>query len=264
MVERINRLLARHRPQAKISPHEDSDWHVHIADDRARSPPSSPSALLGLARAFLDLGADRFGSGAVPRCRGVFIDTRATARSATAPTAAPAGPTSPPTASVSRPSPDDRVASTGGRGVTWMAQHSRDLSRVPYERLGPCTPSASTRSIGPSPPGRPCRRIGIMFVTRRTRRCRSRRCRGSGRSRWRGDPTGRSGREGEHPQAAGLGLALLFVSPRPWRPGSGGPGNAGATSRGRRRQLHRSPPRPAVQGPSRRRRTPRWPRRPRC
>jgi CGNR zinc finger/Putative stress-induced transcription regulator len=79
MVERINRLLARHRPQAKISPHEDSDWHVHIADGRARSPPSSPpsspSALMGLARAFLDLGADRFGSGAVPRCRGVFIDT---------------------------------------------------------------------------------------------------------------------------------------------------------------------------------------------
>jgi hypothetical protein len=170
----------------------------------------------------------------------------------------------PPTASVSRPSPNDRGASTGGRGVTRMAQHSRGLSRVPYERLGPYTPLASTRSIGPSPPGRPCRRIGNMFVTRRTRRCRSRRCRGSGRSRWRGDPTERSGREGEHPQAAGLGLALLFVSPRPWRPGSGGPGNAGATSTGRRPQLHRSPPRPAVQGPSRRRRTPRWPRRPTC
>jgi predicted RNA-binding Zn ribbon-like protein len=76
MVERINRLLAHHRPQPSISGHDDSDWHLHIADDREPvATEFATGAVMGLATAFLDLGADRFGTCADPRCRGVFIDT---------------------------------------------------------------------------------------------------------------------------------------------------------------------------------------------
>jgi len=76
MVERINHLLARHRPQPSISGHDDADWHLHIADDRGPvATEFATGAVMGLAMAFLDLGADRFGTCADPRCRGVFIDT---------------------------------------------------------------------------------------------------------------------------------------------------------------------------------------------
>jgi predicted RNA-binding Zn ribbon-like protein len=76
MAERINRLLARHRPQPSISGHDDSDWHLHIADERGPvATEFATGAVMGLAMAFLDLGADRFGSCADPRCGGVFIDT---------------------------------------------------------------------------------------------------------------------------------------------------------------------------------------------
>jgi predicted RNA-binding Zn ribbon-like protein len=76
MVGRINHLLARHRPQPSISGHDDSDWHLHIADDRGSvATEFATGAVMGLAMALLDLGADRFGSCADPRCSGVFIDT---------------------------------------------------------------------------------------------------------------------------------------------------------------------------------------------
>ena len=76
MVERFNHLLARHRPQPSISGHDDVDWHLHIADDRGPvATEFATGAVMGLAMAFLDLGADRFGSCADPRCGGVFIDT---------------------------------------------------------------------------------------------------------------------------------------------------------------------------------------------
>jgi predicted RNA-binding Zn ribbon-like protein len=76
MVGRINHLLAHHRPQPSISGHDDSDWHLHIADDRGSvATEFATGAVMGLAMALLDLGADRFGSCADPRCSGVFIDT---------------------------------------------------------------------------------------------------------------------------------------------------------------------------------------------
>lgn len=76
MVERINHLLERHRPQPSISGHDDFNWHLHIADDQGPvATEFATGAVMGLAMAFLDLGADRFGSCADPRCRGVFIDT---------------------------------------------------------------------------------------------------------------------------------------------------------------------------------------------
>lgn len=76
MTERLNRLLQRHRPQPSISGHDDSDWHLHIADDRGPvATEFATGAVMGLAMAFLDLGPERFGSCADPRCRGVFLDT---------------------------------------------------------------------------------------------------------------------------------------------------------------------------------------------
>jgi predicted RNA-binding Zn ribbon-like protein len=76
MVQRFNRLLERHRPQPSISGHDDSDWHLHIADDHGQvATEFATGAVMGLAMAFLDLGADRFGTCADPRCRGVFLDT---------------------------------------------------------------------------------------------------------------------------------------------------------------------------------------------
>ena len=76
MVERLNRLLERHRPQPSISGHDDVDWHLHIADDQGPvATEFATGAVMGLAMAFLDLGANRFGSCADPRCGGVFLDT---------------------------------------------------------------------------------------------------------------------------------------------------------------------------------------------
>jgi predicted RNA-binding Zn ribbon-like protein len=75
MVQRLNRLLDRHRPEPSISGHDDSDWHLHIANDRGPvAVEFAAGAVMGLAMAFLDLGADRFGACADPRCRGVFVD----------------------------------------------------------------------------------------------------------------------------------------------------------------------------------------------
>jgi predicted RNA-binding Zn ribbon-like protein len=76
MVRRLNDLLDRHRPQPSISGHDDSDWHLHIADDRGPvATEYAAGAVMGLAMAFLDVGVDRFGTCADPRCRGVFVDT---------------------------------------------------------------------------------------------------------------------------------------------------------------------------------------------
>jgi predicted RNA-binding Zn ribbon-like protein len=76
MADRLNHLLQRHRPQPSISGHDDSDWHLHIADDRGPvATEFGTGAVMGLAMAFLDLGPERFGTCADPRCRGVFLDT---------------------------------------------------------------------------------------------------------------------------------------------------------------------------------------------
>jgi predicted RNA-binding Zn ribbon-like protein len=75
IVERLNRLLVQHRPEPSVSGHDDSNWHLHIADDRSpASTEFATGAVMGLTMAFLDLGAERFGTCADPRCSGVFID----------------------------------------------------------------------------------------------------------------------------------------------------------------------------------------------
>lgn len=76
MVGQLNRLLEVHRPQPSISGHDHSDWHLHVADDRGPAADEfAAGAVMGLAMAFLDLGPERFGTCADPRCNGVFLDT---------------------------------------------------------------------------------------------------------------------------------------------------------------------------------------------
>lgn len=76
VVEQLNHLLQRHRPQASISGHDDADWHLHVADiDDPVAIQYAAGAVMGLTMAFLDLGVGRFGRCADPRCNGVFLDT---------------------------------------------------------------------------------------------------------------------------------------------------------------------------------------------
>lgn len=76
VVGRLNRLLAHHRPQPSISGHDDADWHLHVADDRAPvATEYATGAVMGLTMAFLEHGVERLGTCADPRCGGVFLDT---------------------------------------------------------------------------------------------------------------------------------------------------------------------------------------------
>ena len=57
VVDRLNRLLAHHRPQPSISGHDDADWHLHVADDQAPvATEYATGAVMGLAMAFLEHG----------------------------------------------------------------------------------------------------------------------------------------------------------------------------------------------------------------
>jgi len=76
MVTMLNDLLARHRPAPSISGHDDADWHLHVApSEGAVAPEFAAGAVMGLTMAFLDLGAERFGTCAADGCRWVFLDT---------------------------------------------------------------------------------------------------------------------------------------------------------------------------------------------
>ena len=76
MVARLNAALDRHRVQPSISGHDDHDWHLHVAStDAPLIDEYAAGAVMGLTMAFLDLGRERFGTCADPRCRGVFLDT---------------------------------------------------------------------------------------------------------------------------------------------------------------------------------------------
>jgi predicted RNA-binding Zn ribbon-like protein len=76
MVTRLNRLLERHPVTPSISGHDDSDWHLHVAETVGSVTGEYASgAVMGLTMAFLDLGADRFGTCAADGCAKVFLDT---------------------------------------------------------------------------------------------------------------------------------------------------------------------------------------------
>jgi predicted RNA-binding Zn ribbon-like protein len=76
VVDGLNHLLERHRPQPSISGHDDSDWHLHVADDQGPAATEfATGAVMGLTMAFLNLGPGRFGTCGDARCSGVFLDT---------------------------------------------------------------------------------------------------------------------------------------------------------------------------------------------
>jgi predicted RNA-binding Zn ribbon-like protein len=76
MVTQLNALLARHPLALSVSGHDDADWHLHVAS--TVSPVAveyAAGAVTGLTMAFLDLGADRFGTCTAAGCTDVFLDT---------------------------------------------------------------------------------------------------------------------------------------------------------------------------------------------
>jgi predicted RNA-binding Zn ribbon-like protein len=76
MVRALNAALDHHRVRPSISGHDDADWHLHVASTEAPlAEEYAAGAVMGLTMAFLDLGRERFGACADPRCRGVFLDT---------------------------------------------------------------------------------------------------------------------------------------------------------------------------------------------
>lgn len=76
MVRQLNGLLDRHPVTPSISGHDDTDWHLHVAETRGSvTREYAAGAVMGLTMAFLDLGAERFGSCAADTCAKVFLDT---------------------------------------------------------------------------------------------------------------------------------------------------------------------------------------------
>src|SRR5262245_18354122 len=75
-VSRLNAQLSLHGPEASISGHNDSDWHLHVASPAGPvADEYAAGAVMGLTMAFLDLGRERVSTCADERCRGVFLDT---------------------------------------------------------------------------------------------------------------------------------------------------------------------------------------------
>ena len=76
MVRQLNVLLARHPLALSISGHDDADWHLHVASTGGPvAVEYAAGAVTGLTMAFLDLGADRFGTCTAAGCTDVFLDT---------------------------------------------------------------------------------------------------------------------------------------------------------------------------------------------
>jgi Putative stress-induced transcription regulator len=154
MVDRINHLLARHRPQPTISGHDDVDWHLHIADDRGPSAPSSPPARSWGSPWPSSTWVPTGSAPAPTRVAAAACSStpHATAPGATAPTAAPAAPTWRPTASASGPAPADEAA-TGDLGAqrrirlvqssrcssSWVGWTSCAISRASTEIAPACS-----------------------------------------------------------------------------------------------------------------------------
>ena len=75
VVERLNDLMGRHPVTPRISGH-DGDLHLHVATDNASvAELLVGESLLGLSTLVCDLGPNRLGECAAPRCADVFVDT---------------------------------------------------------------------------------------------------------------------------------------------------------------------------------------------
>lgn len=75
-VRRLNDLLARHPISPAITNHDATGWHLHVAETGSSVAETlTTEALLGMAVALCDLGAEIFGVCSADRCSRVFVDT---------------------------------------------------------------------------------------------------------------------------------------------------------------------------------------------
>lgn len=75
VVEQLNQLLSDHPISPYISGHDESSWHLHVADASSRPDLLVAESLLGLAMLVCDLGATRLGVCDASPCTDVFVDT---------------------------------------------------------------------------------------------------------------------------------------------------------------------------------------------
>lgn len=75
-VEMLNALLRDYPVQPQISGHDDSDWHLHLAEGAPTVAASyAAGAVMGLAVFGTECGVSRLGICQAPPCRQVFLDT---------------------------------------------------------------------------------------------------------------------------------------------------------------------------------------------
>jgi predicted RNA-binding Zn ribbon-like protein len=65
----LNDLLVRYPVRPQLTNHDGRGWHLHLADH------TGAAAVMGLAAVVAELGADRLGRCAEPRCGRAFLDT---------------------------------------------------------------------------------------------------------------------------------------------------------------------------------------------
>ncbi|HEV2637519.1 MAG TPA: CGNR zinc finger domain-containing protein [Actinocrinis sp.] len=75
-VDLLNQLLERYPIRPQVSGHDDSDWHLHLAENAPSTAAAYGSkACMGLAVQATEIGLDRLGVCQAAPCRDVFIDT---------------------------------------------------------------------------------------------------------------------------------------------------------------------------------------------
>jgi len=75
VVAALNSLLDDHRVQPRIGGHDAGSWHLHVSTaDASVAEILASESLFGLALLVTELGADRLGRCAAPRCGRAFLD----------------------------------------------------------------------------------------------------------------------------------------------------------------------------------------------
>jgi predicted RNA-binding Zn ribbon-like protein len=75
-VDLLNRLLELYPIRPQITGHDNSDWHLHLAENAPSTAAAyGAKACMGLAVQATEIGLDRLGVCQAAPCRDVFIDT---------------------------------------------------------------------------------------------------------------------------------------------------------------------------------------------
>ena len=75
-VDLLNQLLERYPIRPQISAHDNSTWHLHLAENAPSTAAAyGAKACMGLAVQATEIGLDRLGVCQAAPCRDVFIDT---------------------------------------------------------------------------------------------------------------------------------------------------------------------------------------------